>query len=103
MKFINMTPHEVSITGGATFPPSGKVARVGVSFSEPCNNGFVTQNFDDVIGLPDYEENTYLIVSLMVLEAASSRSDLVSPASGHPDTVRNEKGQIVSVPYFVKK
>ena len=50
------------------------------------------------------EENTVTsLTDLMVLEAASSRSDLVAPASGHPDTVRNEKGQIVSVPYFVKK
>jgi hypothetical protein len=37
----------------------------------------------------------------MVL-AASNRDDLVAPATGHPDTIRNEKGQIISVPGFVQ-
>ena len=29
------------------------------------------------------------------------RNDLLAPATGHPETVRNEQGQIVSVPGFV--
>jgi hypothetical protein len=33
--------------------------------------------------------------------AAARRSDLVSPATGHPDCVR-ENGQIKSVPGFVR-
>ena len=43
-----------------------------------------------------------LIVSAMVL-SASDRTDLVAPATGHPDTIRNDKGQIISVPGFICK
>ena len=39
--------------------------------------------------------------SAMVLAACNDRSDLVAPATGHPDAVRSEKGHIVSVPGFV--
>jgi len=39
----------------------------------------------------------------MVLEAGRKigRNDLVAPATGHPEAIRNEQGQIVSVPGFV--
>ena len=35
-------------------------------------------------------------------QSASDRADLVAPATGHPDIIRCSKGQIVSVPGFVK-
>jgi hypothetical protein len=44
------------------------------------------------------------IVSGLVAQAPSvrGRSDVVSPATGHPDAKRNSAGQIVSVPGFVR-
>ena len=64
---------------------------MGVSFSKPDQNGFVSQIFGDVEGSPSKQEGVFLIVSLLVLQA-SDRTDLVAPASSHPDTVRFVKG-----------
>ena len=53
------------------------------------------------------EDGVYYIVSAMVLAANNDkpryrrRGDLVAPATGHPDCVR-ENGFIVSVPGFVR-
>lgn len=49
------------------------------------------------------EEGTIYIVSALVLAAAKEkgRTDVVAPATGHPDCVR-ENGFIVSVPGFVR-
>ena len=61
------------------------------------------QKFGTVIDLPEPEPGTVYIVSAMVLSAlAGSRSDVVTPATGHPECVRNEKGHIISVPGFVR-
>ncbi len=61
-----------------------------------------TQSFGDIQGLPAPEAGVIYIVSAMVLSAAKDRTDLVAPATNHQDTVRNEKGHIVSVPGFVR-
>jgi hypothetical protein len=37
-----------------------------------------------------------------VLSACDDRDDVVAPATGHPDTMRNDKGHIISVPGFVR-
>lgn len=48
------------------------------------------------------KEGTIYIVSAMVLAAAKEkgRTDVVAPATGHPDCIRKD-GFIVSVPGFV--
>ena len=97
--FKNFTPHTINLNDGRSFASEG-LARVSVSFSEINDKFLCQQVFGEVEGLPEQEENVFLIVSGMVL-SASNRTDLVAPASGHPDTVRNEKGHIVSVPCFV--
>lgn len=125
MKIINMTPHEISLNNGQTFAPSGQVARVAAKFEHTamisgcecdiCRNGagvgcpsngidIFEQRFGDVECLPDPAGGTFHIVSAMVLDAVKSagRTDCLAPATGHPDTVRNEKGHIVSVPGFVR-
>ena len=63
--------------------------------------GYDFMLLDEVQNLPEPAENILYIVSALVL-AASKRADLVAPATGHPEAVRNEKGQIVSVPGFVR-
>lgn len=45
----------------------------------------------DVVGLPDEEPDTYLIVSRLVAEAATDRGDLLYPY----DLVRDEQGRVV--------
>lgn len=45
-----------------------------------------------------------MIVSGLVLQAApADRDDLVSPATGHRECIRDEKGMIKSVPGFVRR
>ena len=100
IKFKNFTPHTIVMNDGRMFTSDG-LARVNASFSDP-KDGIVKQVFGDVQGLPPQQDDVKLIVSAMVL-SASDRSDLVAPSSGHPLTKRNDKGHIVSVPYFVGK
>lgn len=61
------------------------------------------QEFGEITGLPAPAPGVKFVVSAVVLAAAKawSRGDCLAPATGHPDVIRNEKGQIVSVPGFV--
>lgn len=99
MKYVNYTPHTISLNDGRSFESVG-IARVSVSFTA-FDGDICRQQFGEVTGLPEPVEGTRVIVSAMVL-AASDRFDLVAPATGHPDCIRNE-GRIVSVPGFVQK
>jgi hypothetical protein len=102
MNAINCTPHAIAMNDGKIFPPSGTVARVASSYSEFVD-GICRQQFGEVTGLPEAKAGTIVIVSAMVLSAlAGSRQDVVAPATGHPDCIRNDKGHIVSVPGFVQ-
>ena len=105
MKFINLTPHAIKLNDGTTFPPSGVVARVAADLQEVKTIGGVQlyrQTFGDVEGLPEVIPGTMYIVSAMVLDAVD-RDDCVAPATSSKETIRNEAGQIVSVPGFVTK
>lgn len=98
--FLNYTPHAVKLNDGTEFPSMG-VARVSNTFTEVDADGICNVVYGDVTGLPEPREDTMYIVSAMV-KNASNRTDLVAPATGHPDCVRNDKGFIVSVPCLVK-
>lgn len=105
-KFINLTPHTITINNGTQYHPSGKVARVANKFSNFCC-GISKVFYGEIEGLPEPEDGVYYIVSAMVLAANNDepvwkrRGDLVAPATGHPDCIR-ENGFIVSVPGFVR-
>lgn len=101
MKYKNYTPHEIHLNDGTVIPPSGQVARVEASYTPFDKNGVCRQVFGPVTGLPPQEEGFYVIVSLAVLQRASDRTDLVAPATGHKECVR-ENGMIKSVPGFVQ-
>lgn len=101
MNIVNCTPHEVKLNNGETFPISGNVARVMAGFEE-VENGFFKAVYGQVINLPEAKADTLYIVSAMVANA-TDRKDVIVPATGHPDCIRNEKGQIVSVPGFIVK
>lgn len=102
--FVNCTPHAITLNDGRTFEPSGSVARVAQSISEFDENGIAVQSFGEVTGLPEPQPGTYYIVSAMVLPRAQAegRTDVVAPATGHKDCIRNEKNFIVSVPGFLR-
>lgn len=97
--FVNCTPHSIKLNDGRVFDPSGSVARVSSSFTD-FTDDICTVVYGDLTGVPDAAEDTLYIVSAMVL-SASTRKDLVAPATGHKDCIRDDKGFIVSVPGFV--
>lgn len=101
MNYVNLTPHAIVLNDGRVFPASGSIARVTAGYSAIADD-VCTQVFGDVQGLPDPQTDVRYIVSAMVLSAVRDRDDVVAPATGHPDTVRNDKGHIVSVPCFVR-
>ena len=90
---INLTPHEIKINE-LVFVPSGIVARVSQKITPvKMFDGIplVVTKFGETIDLPEYEDDTLLIVSAMVRIANPDRNDLASPG----DLVRNENGQVV--------
>lgn len=105
-EFINLTPHDIKLNNGTVYPASGKTARVANSFTNFCC-GISRVFYGEVENLPEHKRGTMYIVSAMVLAAEKAkpkccqRRDLVAPATGHPDTIR-ENGNIVSVPGFVR-
>jgi hypothetical protein len=102
MTFVNLTPHVVRLNDGSEFAPSGTVARVATSYTEFVD-GVATVVFGDLVGLPAPQEGVLYVASALVAGAAqkAGRSDVVSPATGHPACVRKD-GQVVSVPGFVR-
>jgi len=100
MKVVNLTPHKIVMNDGTEYAPSGEIARVSAGYSEFNERGICTATFGSVSGLPDPADDTLYVVSGMVASAVK-RADVVAPATGHPECVRNEKGHIVSVPGFV--
>ena len=124
LTIINLTPHTIKLNSGKEFPPSGMVARVSAKYGlrvwienfsgidvfhrsipELLKDEIYLYevNYGEIENLPEPEEDIFYIVSAMVQEAGKKirRHDLLAPATGHPETVRNEQGQIVSVPGFV--
>ena len=102
MKYINLTPHAIHLNDGRVFEASGTVARVTSSYTAIVDD-VCEQAFGDVQDLPAPQEGVRLIVSGMVLAALKgSRPDVVAPATGHRECVRNEQGHILSVPCFTR-
>ncbi len=99
MMYVNCTPHAIVLNDGRVFEASGTVARCSEVYSAIVDDVCVVSS-GEVVGLPAPAADTRYIVSAMVL-AASTRGDLVAPATGHRECKRNDKGQILSVPCFV--
>lgn len=101
-KFVNLTSHDIRLNDGTVYPPDGTVARVETVYGQPDRDGIVSVYFGRIVGLPMSTPGVFWIVSATAAEAArqAGRKDCVCPATGHPDTVRNDRGQIVSVPFL---
>ena len=93
MKFINLTPHTITLNDGSSFPTEGN-ARVADTYTRFNAYGICRVKHGEIKDLPEPEA--------MVLAAAKEkgREDVVAPATGHPECKR-ENGFIVSVPGFV--
>ena len=101
MTILNYTPHSITLNDGTVYPSVG-IARVSAEFKQ-IGKLFYSQEFGDIVGLPEPKEDTIYIVSFMVLLATyeAGRRDCVAPATGHPDCIRDKNGFIKSVPGFV--
>ena len=102
VEVINLTPHAINIIGGPTFKPSGQVARISSTnenAGELLVNGglipLITQEFGEVVGLPEEKEGTLFIVSGLVF-SNSERKDLLVPG----EQVRDEKGRVIGCKSF---
>lgn len=98
MRFQNLTPHVLNILdeeGEQVLAlPSEGVARCAVAqrvVEEHDGVVLFAQEFGEVEGLPEPEEGTIYVVSLLVRQAVPHRRDLASPGQ----LVRDEAGQPV--------
>jgi len=106
----NLTPHAITV-GTTNYEPTGLVARVDTSHTEIVD-GLTSVQRGKVKFYRDGEEiqlcgfdfdGTVNIVSGVVFDSVKDWKCgvWVAPATSHPDVVRNEKGQIISVPAFL--
>ncbi len=96
-KIINLTPHAVIFPNRSpsiTIESSGQVARckeLTSSRGKFAGIPLVITNYGNVENLPEPEEDTLYIVSMLVRMALSNRKDLASPG----ELIRDDNGQIV--------
>lgn len=94
-----MTPHPVHIVDAdgqvlVTFPKGETMIRLAVSTASAGTVAGVALSktvFGEPVGLPDFSEGTYYIVSQLVKNALPDRSDLLVPA----EVVRDANGNIL--------
>jgi hypothetical protein len=95
---INMTPHPVNVIDTVrrsvkTYPASGRTIRLT---SQTVSAGMLEDGtpitrtvFGEHVGLPEYQEGTFYIVSQLVKSALPDRKDLLVPAGVMRDGVGN--------------
>lgn len=105
---VNCTPHDVKILVNdkeLVLKPSGILPRVDQKKEVGQTLSFggldiptITTKIGGIVGLPDQTENTYLIVSVFVLEEGkkAGRTDLLAP-----DTLRDSAGNIIGCKGFI--
>jgi hypothetical protein len=115
--FVNYTPESIVVESSngtlTTFPSIGivRIKRYTEVFSHHANVKIRRVKWDDVTGLPPYQEGVKVIVVNVVLDAIKQmsndpyngyvvRQDLVCPDYGKT-AKRGVDGQIVSVTGFV--
>ena len=99
MKFLNLTPHPITIVQGeqsTVYPVDGPAPRLAVE-REPLGQvggvSIVRSTMGDPTGLPDPQEGVILIVSALVAEhpSVANRTDLAYPG----EAIRDSDGKIV--------
>ncbi len=92
MEIVNLTPYRIILPDGRAFPPSGKVARVDIGYTEITEESGLpvvsrkARQRGKVIDLPVMKSGTVYIVSMLVMNEFPNRWDLVCPYSDYPNT-----------------
>ena len=110
MILVNLTPHPIAIYGNSpledgpaeVIPPSGIVTRLaaielGTQYPAPLTSYELVQ-YGAAHDLPQPEDGTLFIVSLVVALAVRGRDDLLAPYV----EVRNGEGTMVGCRYLQK-
>ena len=96
-KIINLTPHELSFVLGDAeikIPPSGQVARMTEKteiIGDVNGIPIIRKTFGEAENLPERQENTILVVSLLTAQAIKGRPDVFVIG----ESLRNGKGQVI--------
>jgi len=98
MKFMNLTPHPITIVEGeqsTMYPVDGPVPRLAVErevLGQINGIGIVRSTMGEPTGLPEPQDGVILIVSALVAEHPSVawRSDLAYPG----EAIRDSDGKI---------
>ena len=97
-KILNFTPHSITICNNAgeiirVIQSDGLIRLKAVTVSAGEIDGVNTSKteFGQPEGLPEFKEDTFIIVSQLVKSALPSRTDLLVPA----EVVRDEAGKII--------
>lgn len=98
-QIINMTPHPIHIVDAdgnlvKTYPKGDSLIRLSAStVAVGMIDGVPTSKtvFSDPVGLPDFSDGTWYIVSQLVKSALPERTDLLVPA----EMVRDANGNIL--------
>ena len=94
MKLINLTPHDIAITGYGIVEPSGQSVKVHSHLSKVADADGVPImccKESKVSNLPDPMDNILYIVPAYVRTALPQRTDLASPTK----LIRDGAGRIV--------
>lgn len=99
MKYVNLTPHSITIMPDGsvplTIPASGHLARCTTKTVHTGTvNGWIPiteTEYGSVEGLPEPEQDTVYIVSALVAGRCKDRSDIFIPN----ESVRDDKGRII--------
>jgi len=93
IKFVNLTPYDITVGNRDPIPATGNVARLNAqTFQARLLDGipvFETR-INGVTGVPDPQENIYYIVPAIVRQYYPQRKDLLSPAK----LVRDKTGAV---------
>ena len=108
MTIINLTPHPINLRVDnieTIFPKTDTIARVDSLSVETdlviAGAKVFKTEFGEVSGLPAQQDNTYYIVSGLVLSALKgTRSDCIAPKTDMT-AIRNEAGHIIAVTGWV--
>lgn len=98
----NLTPHDVNLLPDgekcfATFTSEGnaRASQQAEHAGELDGVEVVSMKFGETVDLPDPEEGTFLIVSVITLDAARAQGRDIGDLLMTADPVRNDKGQII--------
>lgn len=100
---VNATPHDINLyledNNMIVIPKNDFIARVS-STEVAIDDLFSKIQYGTVDGLPDPQDNTYYIVSGLVM-GATDRIDVIQPNTTR--AIRNEHNQIIGVSGFITK